>query len=151
MFDKPIDCGPEPLIVNVEEKAIENDCFRKALWTGRYAQMTLMSIPPCVEVGLEIHRDTDQIITVQHGCALVRFGKCECRPEDEQMLEKGDTVFIPAGTWHNIINKGRCDMKLSSVYAPPHHPRGLVQSTKEEADKTDAYQVNDLTDKQFIR
>ncbi|MGN0326521.1 MAG: cupin domain-containing protein, partial [Lachnospiraceae bacterium] len=48
-------------------------------------------------------------------------------------LNTGDAVFVPAGTWHNIINTGRSPLKLSSVYAPPHHKHGTVHRTKEEA------------------
>ena len=44
-------------------------------------------------------------------------------------------AFVPAGTWHNVRNGGRCPLKLSSVYAPPHHPWGTVQHTKEDAEQ----------------
>lgn len=48
---------------------------------------------------------------------------------------KGDTVFIPAGTWHNVVNIGRNALKLSSVYAPPNHRRGTVHYTKADAER----------------
>lgn len=41
--------------------------FRVALWTGEYLQMTIMSIPVCGEIGLEIHEETDQLIRVEQG------------------------------------------------------------------------------------
>ena len=39
-------------------------------------------------------------------------------------------IFVPAGTWHNLINVGNVPIKLYSIYAPPNHPKGIVQRTK---------------------
>ena len=47
----------------------------------------------------------------------------------------GDTIFVPAGIWHNVINIGRTPLKLSAIYAPPHHPAGTVHCTKEDSEK----------------
>ena len=46
---------------------------------------------------------------------------------------RGDAIFVPAGTWHNVINVGRESLKVSSIYAPPHHRRGTVQPTRLDA------------------
>ena len=62
---------------------------------------------------------TPYVTNIEQGMALVKM-------ED-------DAIFVPAGTWHNIINIGRTPLRVSSVYAPPHHPSGTVQRTKEEA------------------
>ncbi|HEX3043939.1 MAG TPA: cupin domain-containing protein, partial [Bacillota bacterium] len=42
-------------------------------------------------------------------------------------------IFIPAGTWHNLTNTGNKPIKLYSIYAPPNHPHGTVQQTKESS------------------
>ena len=42
-------------------------------------------------------------------------------------------IFIPAGTWHNVINTGNIPLKLYSIYAPPNHPFGTVHTTKAAA------------------
>ncbi|NLD18691.1 MAG: cupin domain-containing protein [Clostridiales bacterium] len=128
------DHGPEVYAVNVQRAAQENNYFRTALWTGCYGQMTLMSIPVCGEIGVEIHQDTDQIITVEQGQCVVKIGEHRDCLHVYKTLCQGTTVFIPAGTWHNIINTGRCSLKLSSIYAPPHHPWGTVHRTKAEAE-----------------
>ena len=39
-------------------------------------------------------------------------------------------IFIPAGTWHNVVNTGNTPMKLYSIYAPPEHPHGTIHKTK---------------------
>jgi mannose-6-phosphate isomerase-like protein (cupin superfamily) len=124
---KEMDFGPEPYVAEIERMAVENQNFREAIWTGEYLQMTLMSIPVCGEIGLENHQDTDQLIRVEQGRAIVKMGMCEDRLDIQKCLCSGDAVFVPAGTWHNVINAGRGMLKVSSVYAPPHHPRGTVQ------------------------
>jgi mannose-6-phosphate isomerase-like protein (cupin superfamily) len=122
-----MDYGPNPYVVDVEQVAVENQNFREAIWTGTYLQMTLMSIPVCGEIGLENHPDTDQFIRIEHGSAIVNMGECKDRLNMQKSMCCGDAVFIPAGTWHNIINTGGSPLKVSSIYAPPHHPRGTVQ------------------------
>ena len=54
-----------------------------------------------------------------------------------EIISQGDAIFVPAGTWHNILNTGRFPLKLSSVYAPPHHLRGTVHKTKADSDNAD--------------
>jgi mannose-6-phosphate isomerase-like protein (cupin superfamily) len=122
-----IDYGPEPYVAEIGRLAAGNQNFREAIWTGTYLQMTLMSIPVCGEIGLEIHPDTDQLIRVEQGSAIVKMGNCKEYLDIQRKICCGDGVFVPAGIWHNIINAGRNPLKVSSVYAPPHHPRGTVQ------------------------
>lgn len=130
------DYGPNPVVLDVNRMVMQNPNFRTAVWTGHCLQMTLMCIPPRGEVGLEIHPDTDQMLRVEEGKATVQFGICECRQDFRQQEAcEGEVIFVPAGTWHNICNMERFPLRLSSVYAPPNHPRGTVHRTKEEADR----------------
>lgn len=129
------DYGNDPYVLNVEQMAMKNQTFRTAIWTGRHLQMTLMCIPPCGEIGLEIHEETDQFIRIECGRAAVQMGKCKNQLDFRQNLCKGDAIFIPAGTWHNIVNIGRCPLKVSSIYAPPNHPKGTIHCTKEDAER----------------
>lgn len=124
------DHGPNPYVANIEREAGENQNFRTAFWTGGYLQMTLMSIPTCGEIGVEIHEDTDQFIRVEQGKAVVKLGRCEQQLTFQQNMYEGDAIFVPAGTWHNIVNVGMKPLKVSSIYAPPHHPKGTIQRTK---------------------
>lgn len=126
----------KPYVVNVCQKAAQNTNYRTEIWTGCYAQMTLMCIPVCSDIGLEIHEDTDQLIRIEQGLALVKMGNCKERLDFQKEVCEGDTIFVPAGTWHNVINIGKMPLKVSVVYAPPHHPAGTVHRTKEEAEHT---------------
>lgn len=69
------DHGPKPFVTNIMRVARQNQNFRTAFWTGCHLQMTLMCIPPCGEIGVEMHPDTDQFIRVEEGQALVLHGR----------------------------------------------------------------------------
>ncbi len=129
------DHGRDPFVVNIPRAVRHNQNFRSALWTGRHLQMTLMCIPVCGEIGVEMHSDTDQFIRVEGGEALVRMGPCRENLDVYHHLSVGDAVFVPCGTWHNILNAGKCPLMLSSIYAPPQHPKGTVHRTKADAEE----------------
>lgn len=61
-YSKISDYGPKPYIVNVECMAKKNAAFRTAIWTGCHLQMTLMCIPPCEDIGMEMHEHVDQML-----------------------------------------------------------------------------------------
>ena len=138
-FHHPTECGcetdhgPKPYAANIMHTARQNHNFRTAFWSGCHLQMTLMCIPVCGDIGVEMHSDTDQFIRVEEGQAIVRMGTCKDKLDFHYRLGVGDAVFVPSGTWHNVINAGNCPLKLSSVYAPPHHPRGTIHCTKADA------------------
>ena len=125
----------EPCAANVFRMAVQNTNYRTEIWTGCCAQMTLMCIPVCSDIGLEIHEDTDQLIRIEQGMALVKMGDCKDRLDFQKEVCEEDIIFVPAGTWHNVVNIGRMPLKVSSVYAPPHHPAGTVHHTREDAEK----------------
>lgn len=131
------DRGGNPFVVHMMRMARQNQNFRTALWTGCHLQMTLMHIPPCGEIGLEVHPETDQFIRVEEGQALVCMGKCKEKLDIQCRLGVGEAVFIPCGMWHNICNTENCALKLSSIYAPPHHPKGTVHCTREDAERAE--------------
>lgn len=134
-----LDLGSKPYVANINGAAIHNQNFRTAIWTGCHLQMTLMCIPPGGEIGLESHPNTDQFIRVEQGCAVVKMGKCKNQLDFQQNICMGDGVFVPAGTWHNMINIGGGNLKVSSIYAPSNHPRGTVHYTKADAEQQEYY------------
>ena len=118
----------------MDRAAGQNFCYRTALWTGNFLQVTLMSIPAGGDVGLEMHSDFDQFLRIEEGCALVLMGQNEMQLNIRKQVNGSSAIMIPAGTWHNIINTGRMPLKLYSVYGPPHHPHGTVHRTKRDAE-----------------
>lgn len=127
------DYGGSPFIVDIENAAEANTNYRTALWTGEYLQVTLMSIPVGGDIGLEVHPDTDQFLRIEEGEGTVQMGNQQNNLTIEQRVEEDSAIMVPAGTWHNITNTGNEPLKLYTIYAPPHHPFGTVESTKEEA------------------
>ena len=127
------DYGDEPFIFNINHATNRNENFRTTIWTGRHLQLTLMSIPVCGEIGIEMHDDVDQFIRVECGRARVYMGSCQGDLREMACVDGNDAILIPAGTWHNIVNAGRTPLKLYALYAPPQHPAGTVHRTKEDA------------------
>lgn len=135
MYNNPIrDYGAEPFVVNIEEITKGNNTFRTALWTGNHLQLTLMSIPVGESIGLELHPDTDQFLRIEQGDGLMQMGPDKNNLNFQRRVYNNFAIFVPAGTWHNLINIGNVPIKLYSIYAPPHHPKGTVHLTKADAE-----------------
>lgn len=133
------DYGPEPLIVNINRLASINPNYRTALWTGKHLQVTLMSIRVGGDIGLETHPNLDQFIRVESGCGLVKMGSSKDNLNIQKKVDGNYAIVIPAGTWHNLINIGNRPLKLYSIYAPPQHPFGTIQETKEIAEMAEGH------------
>ncbi|WP_335869483.1 cupin domain-containing protein [Bacillus sp. 2205SS5-2] len=134
-WDAPdrMDYGPNPFTVNIDDATVQNNTFRTAIWTGKHLQVTLMSILPGEDIGLEIHPELDQFLRLEQGKGVVRMGDEQDQLNYEREVEEDFAIVIPAGKWHNLINTGTIPIKLYSIYAPPQHPRGTVHVTKADA------------------
>lgn len=137
------DYGPNPYVANLNRMVRQNPYFRAAVWTGEYLQTTLMSIPVQGEIGLELHEDTDQMLRVEQGMGLVMMGAGKDNLDFRQRVMMNDVIFVPAGIWHNIVNIGRGPLRITSTYAPPHHPRGTVHRTRREAELITPHHENE--------
>ena len=126
------DVGPEPFVFDIEEYTLQNENFRTAIWTGKYMQMTLMTLQPGEDIGLELHTDIDQFIRIEEGEGIVKMGDSETELTFEKRVKEDFAIFIPAGKWHNLVNDSDKPLKLYSIYAPVEHPHGTVHKTREE-------------------
>jgi len=133
------DIGPQPQSFNIEGATKENTSYRSVAWSGRYLQVTLMSIPVGRDIGLEAHPETDQFLRLDAGTGRVQMGAAKDKLTFQQEVSEGWCVLVPAGTWHNITNIGATPMQVYAVYAPAHHAPGKVQATATaaETDKHD--------------
>ncbi|QBK26936.1 cupin domain-containing protein [Ureibacillus thermophilus] len=132
------DRGPAPFVVNIEEAAEQNKTYRTALWTGNYLQVTLMSLQPGEDIGLEIHPHTDQFLRIEQGEGIVEMGRTPNNLNYRRKVKEDSAIMVPAGTWHNVVNTGKGPLKLYSIYAPPHHPHGTIHRTKADAQAHEA-------------
>jgi mannose-6-phosphate isomerase-like protein (cupin superfamily) len=137
--DRIKDIGPLPESFDMEDATKANKNYRSVAWSGRYLQVTLMSIPVGGDIGLEAHPETDQFLRLKAGSGKVQMGSAKDQLTFEQDVSDGWCVLVPAGTWHNITNTGGTAMQVYAIYAPAHHTPGKVQATAAvaEADKAD--------------
>lgn len=126
------DQGPQPCVLEIEDVTVRNTNFRTALWTGGNLQVTVMSVEPGGDVGLEVHEDRDQFLRIEAGQARVEMGPTRDDLDFVHKAGDGSAVLVPAGTWHNIVNVGEVPLKLYSVYAPAEHPHGTVHRTAQD-------------------
>ncbi len=113
---------------NIEEQTVENADFRRVLYTGHHLQLVLMSLPPGCDIGAEVHEDRDQFFRFEEGIGQVDID------DNVYDVSDGSAIVVPAGARHNVRNTGDEPLKLYTLYGPPEHLDGIVQSTKEEAD-----------------
>jgi mannose-6-phosphate isomerase-like protein (cupin superfamily) len=120
-------------VSNIEKDTLENENFRKVLYTAKYSQLVLMNLAPSEEIGMEVHADNDQFFRFEKG-----QGKCII-DGNEYEVKDGISVVVPAGAQHNIINVSTTDnLKLYTIYSPAHHKDGIVRATKAEAAANEA-------------
>jgi mannose-6-phosphate isomerase-like protein (cupin superfamily) len=129
------DVGPQPTSFDLETATTQNESYRTVAWTGKYLQLTLMSIPVGESIGLEMHPETDQFMRLDAGRGRAQMGPARGDLSFEQEVSDGWCVIVPAGTWHNVTNVGDEPMRLYTVYAPVHHAPGIVQATAADAER----------------
>lgn len=114
---------------NIEKDTLDNENFRKVLYTGKHSQLVLMKLDPNEEIGMEVHEDNDQFFRFEKGQGKVIIDGNEYEVSD------GFAVVVPAGSQHNVINtSGTDELKLYTIYSPAHHQDGVVRKTKAEAE-----------------
>lgn len=105
-------------IANIEKETLDNTHYRKVLYTSSNQQLVIQTIKPNSDIKFEVHNDNDQFVRIEKGNGQLIVG------EDKQLnyeLSDGIAFIIPKGTWHQIINNSSDDLKLYTIYSPPHH------------------------------
>ena len=119
---------------SVNKLALENDNFRRVLYTAKGGQLVLMSLRTGEDIGMEVHADVDQFFWIVQGTARAVLNS------EETLVAVGDVLVVPRGTNHNIINASSNQaLRLYTVYAPPNHPDGTIHKTKVEALAAEAH------------
>jgi len=116
-------------VTNIEKDTLDNDDFRRVLFTGPHTQLVLMTLGPGEDIGLETHEGHDQFIRIESGT-----GKAVLDGTTHALTD-GSALVIPAGVEHNVINTSSAEpLKLYTLYSPPEHPDGTVHRTRREAE-----------------
>ena len=113
---------------DIEEQTTSNSDFRRVLYTGHHLQLVLMTLQPGDEIGAEVHEDRDQFFRFEEGRGQVDID------DNTYDVVDGSGVIVPAGARHNVRNTGDDSLKLYTLYGPPEHKDGVIQSTKADAD-----------------
>lgn len=108
---------------NLEKDTLNNEYYRIVIYTSHYQQLVLMSISD--NIPREIHPETDQFIRIEKGQAEIIIND-----SSHYLLKDGDSITVPAGTYHEVINRGNTPLKLYTIYSPPHHPPNTVERYK---------------------
>jgi mannose-6-phosphate isomerase-like protein (cupin superfamily) len=121
-------------IDDIEKVTVANSTFRTVVFTGEHTQLTVMSLGPGEDIGLESHPNLEQFIRIEEGQARVELGRTKENVDEKHDVEDDWAVIVPAGVWHNVVNTGTSEVKLYSLYSPPEHPDGTVHETKADAE-----------------
>ena len=114
---------------NIEDLTLGNKDFRRVVYTGKHAQLVLMSLRKGEEIGEEVHEDRDQFFRVEEGEGTVYIDGAPNPVKDDF------AVIVPAGARHNVVNSGSEPLRLYTIYGPPEHKDKIVHKTKEQAER----------------
>ncbi len=106
-------------VQDIERVAVENEDFRRVLYTAKHCQLVVMALKPKDEIGMEVHT-LDQFFRVEEGTGEAVLDGVRTP------IRAGFAVLVPAGTNHDIINTGSAPLKLYTLYSPPNHRDGVV-------------------------
>ncbi|MDY0272227.1 MAG: cupin domain-containing protein [Advenella sp.] len=109
---------------NIEKLTVENENYRKVLYTGKNLQLVLMTLQPGEEIGQEVHETHDQFLRIEEGQGTLYLDDATHQVEDDF------AIIVPAGAVHNVVNTGTVALKLYTIYGPPEHRDGVLQPTK---------------------
>ena len=127
------DRGNQPVIENIEGMTLANENFRTTIWTGQKLQVTVMTIQPGDDIGLEVHHGIDQFLRVEDGEGVCKMGSSEDNLDFVKPVKAEDAIFVPADMWHNVENTGDKPLKLYTIYAGPDHLPGKIHETHQDA------------------
>jgi len=90
---------------NIEKRTVENEDFRRVLYTGHHLQLVAMTLQPGDEIGEEVHEDRDQFFRIEQGAGTIDIDGVANRVEDDF------AVIVPAGARHNVRNTGSAPLR----------------------------------------
>ena len=117
------DIGPKPQSFDIDHATKKNTNYRSVAWSGRYLQVTLMSIPVGGDVGLEAHPETDQFLRLDAGRGRVQMGAAKDKLTFEKEVSDGWRVLCSGGDlaqhhqYRRDTDAGLCDLRASPSQA----------------------------------
>lgn len=113
---------------NIISQTLENNNFRKVIFTGQHTQLVVMSLKPSEDIGFEVHDHVEQLL-------FNLSGKGEAILDGEKhQFNEGDVLIVAPGVNHNVVNVGETDLKIYTIYSPANHIDGRIHASKEHAE-----------------
>ena len=112
---------------NIEQQTLDNQDFRRVVYTGGHLQLVLMTLQPGEEIGEEVHEDRDQFFRIEGGSGAIDIDGVANK------VEADFAVIVPSGARHNVRNTGSSPLRLYTIYGPPEHIDGTVHATCDDA------------------
>jgi mannose-6-phosphate isomerase-like protein (cupin superfamily) len=112
--------------INLFQATKDNKSFLKVLYTGKHSQLSLVSLKPGEDVQWGIIKVDKIFIIIAGSGRAVAAG-------DEQPLQEGEAILIPAGTRHDLVNTGEQELKMALIFAPAIYPEETSLGTREKA------------------
>jgi mannose-6-phosphate isomerase-like protein (cupin superfamily) len=120
----------------IEKQTLNNDNCMQVIFTGKHIQLILMCFQPGEETGVVRHPVADQFFRIEEGKATFIIDY------EKHQVEAGDTVIVPAGIDHNVINTSNTSkLKLYTTYSSPLHPENIVYKTRGDAEDAEARDI----------
>jgi mannose-6-phosphate isomerase-like protein (cupin superfamily) len=110
---------------DLEKETIDNQDYRRVVWTGQHQQLVLMSLKPNEAIDMEMHPTVDQFFRVEKGGVTITAKGRSVGVH----VAAGAGTNVPAGTWHEVV-AGPDGAKLYTIYSPPNHARGHIDKVK---------------------
>jgi mannose-6-phosphate isomerase-like protein (cupin superfamily) len=120
-------------VEDIEQLTVDNEDYRRVLYTGKHLQLVLMTLKPGEDIGEEVHAGHDQFFRIEKGKGVVVIDGTRTK------IKGDDAIIVPAGARHNVINNGDKPLKLYTLYGPPEHRDGVVHTTKDEAEASEEH------------
>lgn len=106
--------------INIEKDTLQNNNYRKVIYTDSNQQIALMSL----NVGENIHKEKhsgSQFFRIESGNGVAIIKNKTIR------LKDGISLTVPKNTLHEIINTSKTkELKLYTIYSPPQHKHGKI-------------------------
>src|SRR5690606_40937434 len=84
------------------------------LETGRDFKIKRLRVKPGASLSLQMHHHRSEHWVVLEGTAKVLNG------EQEMLIERHQSTYIPAGCLHRLSNAGTCDLIMIEVQSGPY-------------------------------
>ena len=111
---------PNGISINIEKATLQNNNYRKIIYTDTNQQIALMSLNVGENICKEKH-DGSQFFRVESGVGIAVVKNKTIR------LKDGISLTVPKNTLHEIINTSISkELKIYTIYSPPQHKHGKI-------------------------